>query len=375
MAVFAKAWESVGFLQSVNSVVLGLIAQINETATADEIEFVKKTLESIDRQLAAGKGLMRDSDVTKCEDSITVVYQQLATVIRAGKLYKDKEKEVFLQYVTDYKIDRQLNALYNRLLGISVLADQVTLLQQVIRDNHPRRWQMIAFCQQVNFVLATGLLCLFVNGSLTGRDTQVMMGRWTDKMAALYKRMEDTSRDCASYFKSQAQEDVEKYLPLNEALPDDEKASAIHKLMEKNYDWLRWAVMVSHPQTDKAVGVLVHGNYISVSGECGTQVVLSYSESPVSLDKGKINKLIGELEWKLPNPPPDIYANIEADPSYAKQYLAERMLKKLKTGLGSGVTIHTVPGKLDMAGNFPQASYVLYEYKHRMATGTVCIFG
>ncbi|XP_072256839.1 uncharacterized protein [Pyxicephalus adspersus] len=375
MAVFAKAWESVGFLQSVNSVVLGLVAQINETATADEIEFVKKTLESIDRQLAQGKGLMRDYDVTKCEDSITVVYQQLATVVRAGKPFKDKEKEVFLQYVTDYKIDRQLNALYNRLLGISVLADHVTILQQVIRDNHPRRWQMIAFCQQVNFVLATGLLCLFVNGSLTGRDTQLMMGRWTDKMAVLYRRMEDTSRDCASYFKEQAQEDVEKYLPLNEALPDDEKATSLLKLMEKNYDWLRWAVMVSHPPTDKPSEVLAHGNYISVRGECGTQVVLSYSESPVSLDKGKINQLIGELEWKLPNPPPDVYANIEADPSYAKQYLAERMLKKLSAGLGKGVTIHTVPGKLDMAGNFPPASYVLYEYKHRMATGTVCVFG
>ncbi|XP_071989685.1 uncharacterized protein [Engystomops pustulosus] len=375
MALFTKAWESVGFLQAVNSVVVGLVAQINDSATTEEIEFVKKTLESIDRQYAIGKGLMNDCDITRCEDDIVVVYQQLATVVRAAKSYKDKEKEVFTQYVYDYKIDRQLNALYNRLLGVSVLANQVTLLQQVIRDHHPRRWEMIAFCQQVNFVLATGLLCLFVHGSLTGRDTQLMMGRWTDKMSVLYKRMEDTSRDCAAYFKEQAQEDVEKYLPLNESLPDDEKALSILKLLEKNYDWLRWAVMVSRSSKDKAEEVFVKGSYISVQGDCGTQVVLSYSENPVSLDKGKTNQLIGELEWKLPNPPPDVYANIEADPSYAKRYLAQRMLQKLTEGLSRGVTVHTVPGKLEMASNFPPASYVLYEYKHRMASGTVCIFG
>ncbi|XP_063813077.1 uncharacterized protein LOC135050539 [Pseudophryne corroboree] len=375
MALFAKVWESVGFLQSINSVVLGLVAQINDSATAEEMEFVRKTLESIDRQLAAGKGLMRDSHVTRCEDDITVVYQQLATVVRAGKSYKEKEKEIFLQYVSDYKIDRQLNALYNRLLGVSILADQATLLQQVIQDHHPRRWEMIAFCQQVNFILATGLLCLIVHGSLNGRDTQLMMGRWTDKMTVLYRRMEDTSRHCAAYFKEQAQEDVEKFLPLNETLTDVEKASSILKLMEKNYDWLRWAVMVSQSSVDKAGDVLVKGSYISVRGECGTQVVLSYSESPASLDKSKINQLIGELEWKIPNPPPDVYANIEADPSYAKRYLAQRMLQKLSEGLSKGVSIHTVPGKLEMSGDFPPASFVLYEYKHRMASGTVCIFG
>ncbi|XP_075449393.1 uncharacterized protein LOC142490858 [Ascaphus truei] len=375
MALFGKVWEPVGYLQSVSSVVVGIMAQIQGSATADEMEFVKKNLESIDRELAAGKGLMRDADVTRCEDDITVVYQQLTTVIRAGKPHTGQEKEVFLQYMQDYKIERQLNALYNRLLGVSVLADQTTLLQQVIQEHHPRRWEIIAFCQKVNFVLGTGLLSLFVHGSLTGRDVQLMMSRWKDKMAVLYRRMETASGDCAAYFKDQAQEDVEKFLPANEMHTDLEKASGILKTLEKNYDWLRWAVMVSHPASKEPGEVLVKGSYISVRGECGSQVVACYSESPVSLDKGKTHQLIGELEWKLPNPPPDVYANIEADPGYGKRYLAQRMLQKLAEGLGNGVTIHTVPGKLQMSGNFPQASFVLYEYKHRIASGTVCIFG
>ncbi|KAM8975513.1 uncharacterized protein RCH25_018493 [Pelodytes ibericus] len=375
MALFGKAWESVSYLQTVNSVVLGIVAQIKGSASAEELDLVRKNLESIDRELAAGQGLMRDSDVTRCEDDITVVYQQLTSVVRAGKSYSDKEREVFLNLVQDYKLDRQLNALYNRLLGVSILANQVTLLQQVIQDHRPRRWEMIAFCQKVNFVLGTGLLCLFVHGVLTGRDSQLMTSRWTEKMAVLYRRMEETSKDCASYFKEQAQEDVEKFLPTNETLTGQEKAMGIFKMMEKNYDWLRWAVMVSQPPGEKPEEVLVTGNYISVKGACGTQVVLCYSENPASLDKGKTHQLIGDLEWKIPNPPPEIYANIEAEPGYAKRYLAQRMLQKLSEGLGKGITIHTVPGNLDMSGNFPPASAVLYTYKHRMASGTVCIFG
>ncbi|KAE8628370.1 hypothetical protein XENTR_v10007486 [Xenopus tropicalis] len=375
MTQFGKAWEPVAYLQSVSPILLGIVSQINGSATLDEMEFVKKNLDSIDRELATGKGLMHDSEVTRCEDDITVVYQQLTAVVRAEKSYTGREREVFLQYMQDYKIERQLNALYNRLLGVSVLAEQPTLLQLVIKDHRPRRWEMIAFCQRVNFVLATGLLSLFVHGSLTGRDVQLMMGRWTDKMTVLYRRMEDTSRDCASYFKEQAQEDVENFLSANETLKDQEKAATILKMLEKNYDWLRWAVMVSQPSGEKSAEVLVKGNYISVRGECGTQVVACYSESPASLDRSKTHQLIGELEWKIPNPPPDVYANIEAEPGYAKRYLAQRMLQKLSEGLGKGVTIHTVPGKLEVAGNFPQASFTVYEYKHRMASGTVCIFG
>lgn len=55
--------------------------------------------------------------------------------------------------------------------------------------------------------------------------------------------------------------------------------------------------------------------------------------------------------------------------------MASRMLKKLQEGLGSAVAVHVVPGKMEMKCNFPQASYYLYEYKHRLASGTLCVFG
>ncbi|KAF7649162.1 hypothetical protein LDENG_00145800 [Lucifuga dentata] len=100
-----------------------------------------------------------------------------------------------------------------------------------------------------------------------------------------------------------------------------------------------------------------------------------YRDTPTSLDKSRIHQLIVDLEWKIPNPPPEVYAAIEEDPGRARRYLASRMLQKLQEGLGAGVAVHVVPGRMEMKCNFPPASYYLYEYKHRLASGTVCVFG
>lgn len=55
--------------------------------------------------------------------------------------------------------------------------------------------------------------------------------------------------------------------------------------------------------------------------------------------------------------------------------MASRMLKKLQEGLCSAVDVHVVPDNMEMKCNFLQASYYLYGYKHRLSSGTVCVFG
>jgi hypothetical protein len=55
--------------------------------------------------------------------------------------------------------------------------------------------------------------------------------------------------------------------------------------------------------------------------------------------------------------------------------MASRILKKLQEGLCSAVDIPVVPDNMEMKCNFPQASYYLYGYKDRLASGTVCVFG
>lgn len=252
---------------------------------------------------------------------------------------------------------------------------------------------------QVNFVLGTGLLCLFTQASLTGRDQALLMKTWSDRMGALYRKMKNTGGRCLGYFLQQAEEDVRQQLhqAVQDRAPPEEAASNILKTLEKNYDWLRWAVML-HP----AVGTMDDekeeeepqeekvdkedkeevpekqplNNFLSVASEPPIpHVVACYRDTPTSLDKSRIHQLIVDLEWKIPNPPPEVYASIEEDPGRARRYLASRMLKKLQEGLGSGVAVHVVPGRMEMKCNFPPASYYLYEYKHRLASGTVCVFG
>lgn len=221
------------------------------------------------------------------------------------------------------------------------------------------------------------------------------MKTWSDRMAALYRKMKNTGGRCLGYFLEQAEDDVRHQLheAVQSRAPPDEAATSILKALEKNYDWLRWAVML-HP----AVGPMEDekdkeeqegkeevsnetpdqkpNNLLFVPSEAPIPyVVACYRDTPTSLDKSRIHQLIVDLEWKIPNPPPEVYASIEEDPGRARRYLASRMLTKLQEGLGAGVAVHVVPGRMEMKCNFPAASYYMYEYKHRLASGTVCVFG
>ncbi|XP_074513932.1 uncharacterized protein LOC141781883 [Sebastes fasciatus] len=402
MAMFGKVLEPVGYMQTVRVLVQGICSYLGGKATAEESEGAKKNLDHIDQELgASGHGLLDDQEVHRLEDDLAVVYYQLGTAVRAQPEFTKKETEVFLQYVQDYRLERQLTALYNRLMGVSALTDQPTLLEELILSRKPKRWEMREFCVKINFVLGTGLLCLFTQASLTGRDQALLMKTWSDRMGALYRKMKNTGGRCLGYFLEQAQGDVRQQLQeaVQNRSPPDEAAGSILKTLEKNYDWLRWAVML-HPavgpmedekeekvekveetQGEKEEKEAVPpqeepNNFISVASEPPIpHVVVCYRDTPTSLDKSRIHQLIVDLEWKIPNPPPEVYASIEEDPGRARRYLASRMLRKLQEGLGSGVSVHVVPGRMEMKCNFPPASYYLYEYKHRLASGTVCVFG
>nr|XP_020441927.1 uncharacterized protein LOC109951655 [Monopterus albus] len=243
---------------------------------------------------------------------------------------------------------------------------------------------------KINFVLGTGLLCLFTQASLTGRDQALLLKTWSDRMGALYRKMKNTGSRCLGYFQEQAEMDIRQQLHeavQNRVTPEDAAASIL-KTLEHNYDWLHWAVML-HPavgptedKTDEETqeegepAEEQSSNLLFVASEPPIpHVAACYRDTPSSLDKSRIHQLIVDLEWKIPNPPPEVYSSIEEDPDRARRYLASRMRNKLQKGLGSGVAVHVVPGRMEMKCNFPPASYYLYEYKHRLASGTVCVFG
>lgn len=69
--------------------------------------------------------------------------------VRAQSDFTKKETEVFLQYVHDYRLERQLTALYNRLMGVSALTNQPTLLEELILTHKPKRWELKEFCVKV----------------------------------------------------------------------------------------------------------------------------------------------------------------------------------------------------------------------------------
>ncbi|KAI5101848.1 uncharacterized protein LOC124391704 [Silurus meridionalis] len=392
MALFGKVLEPVGFMQTMRVLVEGICSYLSGSATSDDLDLVKKNLDHIDHELSStGPGLLSDEEVHCLEYDLAVVYNQLGASVRAQAEFTKREKEVFLSFVQEYRLERQLTALYSRMMGISVLTDQPTLLEKLVLNRKPRRWEIKAFCVKVNFVLGTGLLCLFVEASLTGRDQALLIKTWSDRMAALYRKMKSTGGLCSGYFKEQAEDDVKKQIleVRWSTHSPEQQAAEILKSLERNYDWLHWAVMVHPPvacwkeaalegqeEPEEQNGCPNREHFISVFSEASnSNVVACHRDTPSSLDKSRIHQLIVDLEWKIPNPPPEIYAAIEEDPGKARLYLANRMLKKLQEGLGTSVAVYVVPGKMEMKCNFPQASYYQYEYKHRLASGTVCVFG
>ncbi|KAJ8283103.1 hypothetical protein COCON_G00056220 [Conger conger] len=362
MALFGKVLEPVGYMQTLRGVVQNISSYLGGSGTPEELELVKKHLEHMEQELCAGGlGLLEDEEVHALEGDVALAFAQLGALVRAAPAHTQKEAEVFLQHAQALRLERQLLALHARLAGLAPLTAQPPLLEQLIQSRRPKRWEMRQFCEKVNLVLGSGLLCLFVQASLMGRDQALMMKVWGERMGALYRKMKSSGALCSGYFLEQAREDV-RSLSGDAQLssrPPEEQAAAILKTLEKNYDWMRWAVMVHPPFAAEEGGGASEegrGNLLSVAPElpAGAAVVACFRDTPTSLDKSRIHQLIVELEWKIPNPPPEVYASLEEEPERAGRYLAGRMLRKLREGLGAGVAVHVVPGPMEMKCNFPR---------------------
>ncbi|XP_058041519.1 uncharacterized protein LOC131199596 isoform X2 [Ahaetulla prasina] len=383
MALFSQCLEPVGFLQSLRSLALGVVSHLQGSATAEELAFVRREVELLERELATGPGLLEDGGLDACEDCVAAAFGHLCLAVRAAAPAAQLETELFVQGCEREKLERRLLVLWRRLQGNAVLTLQRPLLEQAVQRHRPRRPQMALFCQKLNAVLGAGLLCLLCQAGLAKRDPALLLGVWDQRVAALHKRMKEALAQCKGYFHQQAQEDVERALEqaLEQAAPPDpaQLATLLLRQLEQNYDWLCWAVIAWRAE-GKAEGetgsgeVLAQGSFVTAQAAAGLHLVACYRESPSALDRARTNQLIGELEWKLPNPPPEVYASLEAEPGRARGYLARRMLQKLAEGLGPDVTLLVVPGKLEMKSSFPLAASFLHEYHHRLASGTVCIF-
>lgn len=151
MALFGKVLEPVGFMQTMRVLVEGVCAYLSGAASAEDTDQIKKHLDHIDNELGSfGAGLLNDQEVHGLEDDLIAVYNQLGATVRAQPQFTKQEKEVFLSYVREYRLERQLTALYNRIMGISSLTDQPTLLEELVQNRKPKRWEMKKFCVKVS---------------------------------------------------------------------------------------------------------------------------------------------------------------------------------------------------------------------------------
>ncbi|CAB1328849.1 unnamed protein product [Coregonus sp. 'balchen'] len=159
-------------MQTMTTLVEGMCTYLGGSASAEATDLARNNLDYIDQELgAAGQGLLTDQEVHLLEDDLAVLYYQLGAAVRPSR----SSPSVFLQYVQEHRLERQLTTLHSRLMGVLVLTDQPNLLEELVQSLKPKRWEMREFCVKVNFVLGMGLLCLFTQASLTGRDQALLM--------------------------------------------------------------------------------------------------------------------------------------------------------------------------------------------------------
>uniref|UniRef100_A0ACB8FFY3 Uncharacterized protein n=1 Tax=Sphaerodactylus townsendi TaxID=933632 RepID=A0ACB8FFY3_9SAUR len=365
-ALFSRCLEPVGFLQSVHSLGLGLVAQLQGSATPEERAFVSRQLELLEQELAEGPGLLEDGELGACEDCVAGVFAQLCLAAWAGPPHAPREAELFLLAVARDRLERRLLGLWRRVQGNAVVALQRPLLAQAVERHRPRRPHMARLCHKLNAVLGAGLVCLLCEAGLTQRSPAALLKVWDARVGALHLRAQEALQLCARYFREQAQQDLEQALAAEAPPEPAELAAGLLRTLERDYDWLRWAVLAWQGDGEGRE-VLAQGSFVAGRAPSGLRAVACYAESPSALDKARTRQLIGDVEWKLPNPPPEVYASLEAEPARASGYLAGRMLQKLAEGLGPGVTVLVVPGKLAVKSGFPPAASLLHEYRHRLA--------
>lgn len=160
MALFGKVLEPVGFMQTMRVLVEGICSYLSGSASSDDLDLVKKNLDHIDHEFGSfGPGLLTDEEVHRLEYDLAVVYNQLGASVRAQAEFMKCEKEVFLSFVQEYRLERQLTALYSRMMGISVLTDQPTLLEKLVLNRKPKRWEIKEFCVKVSIYAVFGWKC------------------------------------------------------------------------------------------------------------------------------------------------------------------------------------------------------------------------
>ena len=138
-------------MQTMRVLVEGVCSYLGGSATSEETDLTKKNLDYIDKELgSASQGLLKDQEVHRLEDDLAVVYYQLGAAVRAQPEFTKRETEVFLQYVQEHRLERQLTALHSRLMGVSALTDQPTLLEELVERCRPKRWEMRDFCVKVS---------------------------------------------------------------------------------------------------------------------------------------------------------------------------------------------------------------------------------
>ncbi|KAG7475887.1 hypothetical protein JOB18_039499 [Solea senegalensis] len=260
----------------------------------ERLELVSEEIQRINEEI---KKSGMDASYFPVEENITNQFRKYMDILNAKPKYKEVKKKSFLDHFARTGGDKNLNTLYNVVVGNNFSGESV--LEITLNYEEKSRRPVEDFCARLKKLFCIGLIALLGHAALKGYDEEeALLKDWGEKMNTVQSKISAVIEDCIVSFPKQAEQDSRRLVRDQPGVTSQQLADAIKEKLNKKYDWVGWSVRVfSSPSglfTKKKDFHCPTGKsrfQVPTSDE-KLNVWVSYSSSPEPVDKTRVQQLI-----------------------------------------------------------------------------------
>ncbi|XP_029360686.1 rapunzel 4 [Echeneis naucrates] len=260
----------------------------------ERLEVVSEEIQQINEEI---KKSGVDAIYFSVEENITNQFRKYMDILNARAKFRKSKKTQFLEHFEATGGDKNLNSLYNAVVGKSFTGESV--LEIVLNYEEKSRRPLEDFCARLKKLFCIGIIALLGYAALKGYDEEdKLLQEWGEKMKAVQEKINSVIEDCINSFPKQAMEDSRRLVRDQANLTNQQLADALIEKLKKKYDWVGWSVRVFkspsglfnrkkdyHCPTGKS-------RFQVNSSDENLNVWVSYSSSPEPVNKDNIEEMI-----------------------------------------------------------------------------------
>ncbi|XP_058503877.1 rapunzel 4 [Solea solea] len=260
----------------------------------ERLELVSEEIQKINEEI---KKSGMDTSYFPVEENITNQFRKYMAILNARPKFREVKKKDFLTHFAKTGGDKNLNTLYNVVVGNGFSGESV--LEITLNYEEKSRRPVEDFCARLKKLFCIGLIALLGHAALKGYDEEeALLKDWGEKMNTVQSKISAVIEDCIVSFPKQAEQDSRRLVRDQPGVTSQQLADAIKEKLNKKYDWVGWSVRVFrspsglfakkkdfHCPTGKS-------RFQVPTSDEKLNVWVSYSSSPEPVDKTRVQQLI-----------------------------------------------------------------------------------